>query len=268
MAYQTPSGAIGVGLTVVGPNAQSVHLDATVLVNAGFSGTWRDSIGRSGTWFFTPGAGTGGSPRPLTGVPLALYGATLQQPASGADRGLSVTVGTDTGTAGDAAAVFGQFGGSTGFTAPGSAGVRGDSAELIGVMGTTNSGWGVVGGAGADGIAVQGYAEGANSVGVHAVHAAGGTALDVNNGAIKVSGAVRPAFVWTVPPADHLSSCTNIDHPLTNGDPNAILFVTYRSIDVSKYFTVGYRGDIQQWRACTGVAMGAGNQLGVLVIKQ
>jgi hypothetical protein len=70
---------------------------------------------------------------------------------------------------------------------------------------------------------VQGYAEGTGSVGVHAVHAGGGTALDINNGSIKVSGGVRAAFVTTLPLP---GNCQLQDHPLLNGDPNALVFVT------------------------------------------
>ena len=132
-------------------------------------------------------------------------------------------------------------------------------------MGTTNSGWGVVGGAGANGIAVQGYAEGVNSVGVHAVHAGGGTALDINNGAIKVSGGFRSAFTWTAPTG---GPCTILDHPLTNGDPNAILFVTFQAPVTGRlaYITVD-----QRWWVCAVDSFRdllAGDKVNVLVIKQ
>lgn len=67
VAFQNPDGSIGIGLTIVGtPGGGPVHLDATVLPAAGFNGQWRDSAGRSGAFVLTPGAGTGGSPRPLT----------------------------------------------------------------------------------------------------------------------------------------------------------------------------------------------------------
>lgn len=72
-AFANPDGSIGVGLTIVSPGATPVHVDAS-LPAGGFDGTWRDNAGNRGTFRFTPGAGTGGSARPLpaAGVPPAI----------------------------------------------------------------------------------------------------------------------------------------------------------------------------------------------------
>ncbi|MEO8135007.1 MAG: hypothetical protein ABI831_13620 [Betaproteobacteria bacterium] len=60
-------------------------------------------------------------------------------------------------------------------------------------------------------------------------------ALQISNGAIKVAGAglgtstpvfIHRATAGNIACATPASSCTTIDHPLTNGDPNAILIVT------------------------------------------
>lgn len=63
-AFPNPDGTIGFGLTiVVTPGGAPVHVDAA-LAPGGFDGTWKDSAGDSGTFKFTPGAPTGGQPRP------------------------------------------------------------------------------------------------------------------------------------------------------------------------------------------------------------
>jgi hypothetical protein len=265
MAYPKPDSTIGVGLTLVFASAVALHVDGTINPGAGFSGSWSDSAGRAGALILTPGAGTSGPLRPVVApVDAVTYGATVTQPLGGGDRGLSVAVTTDAGAGGDAAAVFGQFGGGTGFTAPGSAGVRGDSAEVVGVMGTTNSGWGVVGAAGANGIGVQGSAEGPNSIGVHALHDGGGTALDIDNGAIKVSGSVRAAFKVTLPIG---SSCLVLDHPLLNNDPTAMVFISPASFHPQS--GVYYDTPSNKWGLCVYRSeLDPPLNVSVLVIKQ
>lgn len=74
-AFQNPNGSIGFGLNVVAaPGGTAAPIDATIAL-ATLSGTWRDSGGGSGTFAFTPGAGTGGSPRsaPTATVPAAIH---------------------------------------------------------------------------------------------------------------------------------------------------------------------------------------------------
>ncbi len=79
-AFPNPSGSIGFGLNIVStPGGAPGHIEATVTLPA-TSGTWRDSAGRNGAFVFTPGAGTGGTPRPTTG-PTVIVGATGVDPA-------------------------------------------------------------------------------------------------------------------------------------------------------------------------------------------
>lgn len=67
-AFQNPDGSVGFGLHVVGaPGGAPSHVEATISL-ATLGGTWRDSAGAQGAFVFTPGAGTGGSPRPLAGI--------------------------------------------------------------------------------------------------------------------------------------------------------------------------------------------------------
>jgi hypothetical protein len=65
LATLNPNGTIEFGLTiVVTPGAAPVHVAAAIDL-ATLGGTWRDSTGATGNLVFTPGNGTGGSPRPL-----------------------------------------------------------------------------------------------------------------------------------------------------------------------------------------------------------
>lgn len=77
----------------------------------------------------------------------------------------------------------------------------------------------------AGGTALSASAGGAGSI---AADLSAETAVQLD-GAISVTGAAPPAFVHAVA-ADNLcgsNSSTVIDHPLLNGDPTAIVFVTY-----------------------------------------
>jgi len=120
-AFQNPNGSNGFGLTIVSaPGGAPGHVEATVTLPA-TSGTWRDSAGRSGAFVFTPGAGTGGSPRP-TAAPTITIGATGIDPAqvqlrvSGTcSAGLFMQSIGQSGAVGCAAASTG--GGITGITA-------------------------------------------------------------------------------------------------------------------------------------------------------
>ena len=148
-----------------------------------------------------------------------------------------------------AAAVIGEISP----TSPGSysAGLRGINNGLggngIGVYGSqAGGGWGVYGQVDGNGRGVYGAAYGDTGVGVYGtatsangagVYARGGgstgTALMLSNGGIRVSGAglgtSAPVFIHQATASNitcGFSQCTLINHPLTNGDPDAILIVT------------------------------------------
>ncbi len=259
MAYPKADGTVGVGLTLVFSNAVALHVDATIVPGAGFSGSWSDSVGRAGTLFLTPGTGLGGPVRPVV-APVASYGSIVAQPPGGADRGLSATVTTDTGIPNDAAGLFGRFGGALALGSPAPAGVHGESAANVGVLGLTDTGFGVTGGADT-GVGVQGYATaGFNSIAVQAMHLNGGTALDIYNGSIKVSGGVRAAFTANV----EAGSCSEISHPLLDDDPTALVFVTPRLASFSGSAEYG----TNRWFVCTNGPISSTPVLvSVLVIK-
>ncbi len=67
-AFLNPDGSVGIGLNIVStPGGAPVHVDATINV-ATLNGTWRDSAGNTGNFTFRTGAGSGGTPRPVSGT--------------------------------------------------------------------------------------------------------------------------------------------------------------------------------------------------------
>ena len=106
------------------------------------------------------------------------------------------------------------------------------------------------------------------------------TTLDLRgNGAIRVAGAgvgsPGPVFIHRATAASVSGHITTIDHPLANGDPNAILLVTHNySADTSatpyETNTVGVWYNGSKWTIYhenTGVAMPVGRAFNVMIIK-
>lgn len=147
----------------------------------------------------------------------------------------------------------------------------------VGVVGSTGSGLGagVAGYAGANngtaaGVFGYSYSTSAGAAGVRAEYAGSGvgTAFELKNGAMRVTGAVRPAFIHTAVGGSY-TSC--IDNPMTNGDPNAI--VTFSHVWNSTYyaipFGIWYNG--LQWCVFSQVpsqVITAGTKFSVIVFKQ
>ena len=63
IAYLTPQGLLGFGITTVLPGGAPVHTEATLNLSS-LGGTWRDSAGNSGAFVFN-GALPGAAPRPV-----------------------------------------------------------------------------------------------------------------------------------------------------------------------------------------------------------
>ncbi len=78
VAVLQPNGSVTIGLSVISlPGGAPVSLEADINI-ATVSGTWRDSVGRTGPFMFNP-SGTAGSPRPLEQtLHLTAYGAVGQ----------------------------------------------------------------------------------------------------------------------------------------------------------------------------------------------
>jgi hypothetical protein len=105
------------------------------------------------------------------------------------------------------------------------------------------------------------------------------TALEINQGAIKVTGASiggsTPVFIHVANASNILSNTTRINHPLTNGDPNAILIITanYNPGQTFQNHPIGvsYTGTPANgyWAIFNqdGNPMQIGNAFNVLVVK-
>ncbi len=231
-AVVNPDGSVGLGLAIVTtPGGRSVHVDAQVSAATG-SGTWRDSEGNSGT--FALGAATSGRERPFpTSAPVAgsyidVSGASLSGP-----YGFGVLITGATPPLG--AAIVAQWGEAPPSSVGVSAALKGISRDSMGVIGFSTNNLGVYGfsetqpGVGGQSDTGAGVAGASNTgPGMRAESLATvGTALEVSNGAIKVSGTVRPAFQHTATAANISSNLTELDHPLLNGNPSAMVFVTH-----------------------------------------
>lgn len=167
----------------------------------------------------------------------------------------------------------------TGGTGIGTVGYQAGSGW--GVYGETPSGFGVYGlttNNSASSVGVRGETFSTNGIAVEAKYSGTGVgvALELDNGAIKVAGVNKAAFVHTATPANKLSANgTDIDNPLCNGDANAILFVTqklnpsgivYNNSAIGVYYnTIRNKWEIFNQN---NVAIPNNAQFNVLVIKQ
>lgn len=269
MAFPNANGSISFGLTIVTPSGVPAHVRATISLNT-LGGTWVDGYGNSGTFAFN--ASTGGPPRPGVQTGGAGFGVTLTQQPGQSDRAITASVTVDNGARQyDAAAIYGQYGAFSSWGAPGNAGVRGDSSDSNGVIGTTLSGTGVGGYAG-QGTGVTGFT--VEGKGVVAQTLNGTTALEVVNGSVKVVGPVTPVFVHTTSVANLSANATVIDHPFTNNDPSAMLFVTHDYGPLGPYqtspFGVFYFPSLGKWTIYNEnlTAMPVGLRFNVLVVKR
>lgn len=216
-----------------------------------------------------------------TGVTTGVYGAVASTTnGSGAQAGASGVVGevTSTTPGGYSAAVRGVNRGTSGL----GIGVIGYQAGSgWGVYGETPSGFGVYGLTTAttgSAIGVRGETYSPSGAGVVAKYSGSGlgTALEVGNGGIKVSGTNKAAFIHTATPANKLSANgTDVDNAMCNGDPNCILIVTqklnpsgivYNNSPIGVY----YNTTRTKWEIFNenNVAIPDNAQFNVLVIKQ
>jgi Chaperone of endosialidase len=137
-AFPNPNGTIGLGFNVVStPGGAPAHIDATITLPSA-SGTWRDGAGNTGTFTLTPGAGTGGSPRPIGGLGLGTIDTSEIQsrvvgtcPSGQAMQGINQDGTVACGTAGGAGTITGVTAGA-GLTGGGVAGVVPLSVQFSG----------------------------------------------------------------------------------------------------------------------------------------
>ena len=230
-AVVNPDGTAGLGFTVVTtPGGRAVHVDARVSPATG-SGTWRDDAGNAGT--FALGAATAGPERreptgaPAPGAFIDVSAATLA-----GSYGFGVIITGATPPAG--AAIIAQWGEPPTLSVSVASAIRGVSRDESGVVGASTSSVGVngisetgtgVGGRSAFGPGVFGISQ--HGPAVRALSLGAGPALELNNGGIAVAGTVRPAFQHTATAGTISGNLTRIDHPLLNGNPAAMVYVTH-----------------------------------------
>lgn len=227
------------------------------------------------------GIGVRGANTAMNGLGTGVLGeASSSAAGAGVESGVSGVLGRVASSAPGkfSAGVRGLNNGTTasgagvlGFQAGSGHGVYGETPEGTGVYGVGTS-------TSASAVGVRGETFSPEGAAVEARYGGKGTgtALVIDNGAIKVTGPTRAAFVHIATPATKRSpNGTDIDHPLCNDDPNAILLVTLRvhppggiynnsSIGVS-YNTVRSRWEIVNQN---NTPIPDNTQFNVLVIKQ
>jgi hypothetical protein len=140
------------------------------------------------------------------------------------------------------------------------------------------AGWGVYGSSNS-GVGVRGETYDSAGVGVQAWgRTSTGVALEIAEGALRVRnaglGTDTPVFVHDATPENSTANYTVIDHPLTNGDPDAILFVTQNwnpsgQTGVYNDHAIGVFYTASQWAIFNqgGAAIPNGASFNVLVVK-
>ncbi len=157
--------------------------------------------------------------------------------------------------------------GVIGYQAGSGSGVYGETPKGVGVYGRSNDS------AGVRGESVLGSGVEASYIG-----AGTGTALTINNGAIKLSGTTKSAFIHRVAAANIINArATEITNPLCDGDPTCFIFITHvlnpnGSTQVQGATAVNYNAARGKWEIFNqnnaAMAPYIGAQFNVLVIKQ
>lgn len=248
----------------------------------------------SGVWgrnLSTNGRGVYGQSFTTSGTTYGVYGTAESPDGTGVHGAHLASTGTEAGVVGQTASTsFSAVGvrGEVLSSAPGgnSAAVRGINNGTgplgIGVWGSqAGSGWGV-NGTTVSGIGVRGVASSSTGVGVRATGAGPtGIALEIAGGAIRVAGAgegtFTPVFVQVPTQANSCggtfpstTTTTMIDHPLLNGDPDAILLVTPQGVTRFRVLYGPYCGFVDRWGIYSPDGLGTANgptRFHVMVVK-
>lgn len=266
--YDAESGGSQVGTTQNVNDLQVTNGLFTTTLD--FGGTAFDGNARWLEIALRPGASTGTytalSPRqPITAVPYAMYAKTagLALPFSGSGASTGVIPLIDITQTAAGIAIAGRRTASDVSLSPAVYGVSAGAGA--GVQGEST------------GTGPAGYFNSQTGSGPAGWFIGSVTAIQMD-GALKVSGTNPTAFVHTVDAASITAAsdcggntCTRINNVLTNGDPNALLFVilTQPGVGDNSPVAVNYAGGF--WRIANqdpGVPMVAGMKFNVLVIKR
>ncbi|MEZ5284407.1 MAG: hypothetical protein R2712_06285 [Vicinamibacterales bacterium] len=284
LAAPNPDGSIGLGLTIVtAPGGAPVHVDARVSAS-GLSGSWNDSAGGTGAFVF--GGAAPGTARPVPTTVIA-WGEDLRAPSTGTAAGLTIQhpapgIGEQSGIRvqrGAPSTVIVPLP-SSGIiaTSAGHAGVAAASDTRAAIGAQTLTGSAVIGTTlgttattrGVGGLATTGTGvDGSSTLGT-GVTAESRNALALRiQGAITVDGPVRAAFKHTTNSGNTSGNATTLNHPLTNGLPDALLFVRRSAGATARVESVSYDSGIGRWRIIHDdlAAMPLGVTFNVLVIS-
>jgi hypothetical protein len=203
---------------------------------------------RSGGGTSTGGYGVYGTSSSGTGI----YGST--------GTGYGGRFASTSGTGAYVTGANGTYSVGTATNGVGLWGVADSGSGAYGVYGTSSSGAGVVGST-TTGTALRGNGNGSST-----------TALEVNNGGIKVTGAgantSTPAFRAVVTAGNRCAGTDlYIDNPYSNNDPNAILIVTTYQYE-EMYIAYSPPGcPAGKWVIAQPQGMSVGDSFSVLVVK-
>ena len=270
VANATSGGSIG----VMGSDASTGGI-GVYGYNTASSGATKGVAGRSDS---TTGFGVLGYAAATSGWANGVFGQTASTDGNGVYGYASAFSGLANGVVGKSDSTSGT-------------GVYGDahatSGSTYGMLGQSesNNGTGVKGWASATSGSTYGvYGESDSPAGSGVVadnSSASGTALTIQQGAIRVAGAgVDTSTTVFIQATNDFNLCnmytvndaTVIDNPLTNGDPNAILFITQSSTYISGNIAVLYDasnkcGYGQRWFIEDSYGIPDGIRFNVLVVK-
>ncbi len=290
LATPNPDGSVGLGFHIAtSPGGKTVSVEARISL-ATVGGPWTDSAGNSGTLALNGAAAGSARPAPAGGL---VWGMRLDGPSGGTANGLTLT--TPTSGSFDPPALVVGFGPPASISPSGTAGIMSTSRDGIAVAGLSDTRIAVMGqsqsGVGVLGSSLTNVGVGAFSAGNVAMHAQTlggsavlaevtgstglGKALELRNGALTVSGALRPAFVHTATAGNTSGHATTLDHPFLNGMANAIVVITHAfvpggTVADTHVSSVWYDTALARWRIYhdDNAAMPLGIRFNVIVFNQ
>jgi len=265
MATPNPDGSIGLGFHVAtSPGGKTVSVEARISL-ATVGGPWTDSAGNSGTLVLNGQAAGSARPAPSN---APSWGTTI---STGAGTGGGLIVRKSAIGPGDenASGILVEWGPPVAMPTN-EAAIRASSRDTTAILGASDLVG--VGGYSATGTAMAGLTVAGTAL--VAETTAGTTALDLRNGALRVSGARRPAFVHTTSVSNVIGTRTVLDHPFLNARPTAVVTVS-RVFDTGAGFIAGgfsvfFDTVAGRWSIVRedGLVMPAGLRFNVIVFNQ
>ena len=198
-AFLNADQSVTFGMTIVTtPGGSPVHVEATMSTTSGlFGGTWRDSIGNTGNFVFTPGAIVPGAPRPASASGLPAGSVTNVQLALGTvgvaqinttEVQQRLVAGTGISLAGTTISFNGQVGAATELVRRGLTGTQGAALNWVpdSASTTTNGVWLESGSSESGGFFANGNTA--------AIWSPGDVTRTVRNGAVAANGVLLSIF--------------------------------------------------------------------------